>query len=130
MRTSNTSKKPVSQDWHPADIVAAVWKRGSSLRRLDRLNHYADGALRNALARPWPKAEAIIATFIGVHPREIWPSRYDSEGLPLSGRNQRGIGRRGKLAVKHNTAIDSRNVKRQTANEQRGAPDPHLVEGR
>lgn len=118
MRNVNSPKKPVSQDWHPADVVAAIWKRGSSLRRLDRVNHYSDGALRNALARPWPKAEAIIAAFIGVQAREIWPSRYDSEGHPLSGRGQRGIGRIGKLAVKHNTAINSRNVKTDARDEQ------------
>ena len=121
MRTLNTSKKPASQDWHPADIVAAIWKRGSSLRRLDRLNHYADGALRNALARPWPKAEAIIAAFIGVPAREIWPSRYDDEGAPKSGRNQRGIGRRGRLSVQHTSPIDSRNVKREKMREQKKA---------
>jgi Ner family transcriptional regulator len=26
--------------------------------------------------RPWPKGEWLIANAIGVHPAEIWPSRY------------------------------------------------------
>jgi len=119
MRTLNTSKKPAQQDWHPADIVAAIWKRGSSLRRLSREHGYGESSLKNAMLLPWPKAEAIIAAFIGVHPRAIWPTRYDSKGQPLSGRGQRGIGRRGKLAVKHNTGTNSRNVKSEAKDEQR-----------
>ncbi|MBI6262380.1 helix-turn-helix domain-containing protein, partial [Proteus mirabilis] len=49
-------------DWHPADIIAALRKRGTTLA--------------NALSRPWPKGEKIIADFLGVAPSEIWPSRY------------------------------------------------------
>ena len=82
MRTTPAPKKPASQDWHPADIVAAIWKRRSSLIRLSRLNGYADGSLRLALSRPWPKAEGIIAKFLNLTPQEIWPSRYDANGEP------------------------------------------------
>jgi len=32
--------------------------------------------LANALSRPWPKGEWLIANAIKVHPAEIWPSRY------------------------------------------------------
>lgn len=54
-----------AQDWHPADIIAAIKKRGTSL-----------STLNNALARRWPKGEKIIADFLNVSPAEIWPSRY------------------------------------------------------
>ena len=65
-------------DWHPADIVAELHKRGWSLRRLSMAHGYAPGSLRKALRHPWPTAERIIAHAIGVSPREIWPSRYSA----------------------------------------------------
>ena len=83
MPSASPPKKPAPpQDWHRADIVAAVWKRRSSLIRLSRQNGYADGSLCLALHRPWPKAEKIIADFIGVRPHDIWPSRYHADGTP------------------------------------------------
>jgi Ner family transcriptional regulator len=37
--------------------------------------------LANALSRPWPKGEFLIANALGIDPSEIWPSRYfDREG--------------------------------------------------
>ena len=30
--------------------------------------------------KPWPAMEKIIADIIGVHPMEIWPSRYKADG--------------------------------------------------
>jgi len=80
MRTHPAPQKPTPQDWHPADIVAALWKRRTSLIRLSRLNDYAGGSLRVALRRPWPKAEKIIADYIGVPAQQIWPSRYHADG--------------------------------------------------
>ena len=32
--------------------------------------------LANALSRPWPKGEMIIAKALGTDPWVIWPSRY------------------------------------------------------
>jgi len=97
MHTPATPQKPaLPQDWHPADIVAALWKRRTSLIRLSRKNGYAGGSLRMALRRPWPKAEKIIADYIGTTPQAIWPSRYLEDGSPKSGR---GIGR---YSTQHN----------------------------
>lgn len=67
-------------DWHPADIVAALSKRGTSLRKLSSDRGYAAGSLRKALRHPWPKAEAMIAEALGVHPAVLWPSRYGTDG--------------------------------------------------
>lgn len=75
------------------DILAAIKKRGTTLSRLSQSCGYRSDALRNALTRPWPKAEAIIAGYLGTTPQEIWPSRYRPDGLPKSGRGERGIGR-------------------------------------
>lgn len=77
-------KKTSPEDWHPADIHAALRKAGWSLAQLALHHGYAsNSALCNAIARPFPKGERIIAAAIGVkHPMVIWPSRYDSAGQP------------------------------------------------
>lgn len=90
----NTPKKPADRDWHRADVVASLRKAGWSLRRLSIHHGYSAGSLRAALARPYPKAERIIAQAIGIEPQRIWPSRYHPDGAPKSGRGERGIGRR------------------------------------
>lgn len=68
------------QDWHSADIVAELRKRGTSITRLSMEHGYARGSLRGALRGPWPAAEQLIAEAIGVHPAVIWPSRYGPKG--------------------------------------------------
>ncbi|MDR1889561.1 MAG: helix-turn-helix domain-containing protein [Zoogloeaceae bacterium] len=64
------------QDWHKTDVVAALHKRGLSLRRLSVANGLTPRALGIALHRRAPKYERIIAAAIGVDAREIWGSRY------------------------------------------------------
>lgn len=81
------------QDWHPADIICSLWKRGTSLQRLARQRGYYQTTLHAALRRPWPRAERIIAEALGVPPQQIWPSRYHPDGSPKSGRGERGLGR-------------------------------------
>lgn len=63
-------------DWHPADIIAALRKRGTTLTAISREAGLSSSTLANALSRPWPKGEWIIANFLAIHPAEIWPSRY------------------------------------------------------
>ncbi|MDR2220679.1 MAG: helix-turn-helix domain-containing protein [Methylobacillus sp.] len=86
-------KKPASQDWHRADIIAAVRKTGTNLQRLSRSLGYARGVLGNALSGPCPKYERLIAEHLGTIPQHIWPSRYHADGSPKSGRGERGLGR-------------------------------------
>nr|WP_315080344.1 helix-turn-helix transcriptional regulator [uncultured Kosakonia sp.] len=64
------------KDWHPADIIAALRKRGTSMAKVSREAGLASSTLANALTRPWPKGEWLIANKLGVHPSEIWPERY------------------------------------------------------
>ncbi|KQN46887.1 hypothetical protein ASE93_12310 [Serratia sp. Leaf50] len=69
-------------DWHHADIIAALHKANTTLAALSRQNRLSSSTLANALSRPWPKGEWLIANRLNVHPSEIWPSRYfDNEGL-------------------------------------------------
>ncbi|ARJ41446.1 DNA-binding protein [Pantoea alhagi] len=64
------------QDWHTADIIAALHKKGTSLAAVSRQAGLSSSTLANALNRPWPKGEWLIAEALAVHPAEIWPSRY------------------------------------------------------
>lgn len=63
-------------DWHPADIIAGLRKKGTSMAAESRRNGLSSSTLANALSRPWPKGEMIIAKATGTDPRVIWPSRY------------------------------------------------------
>ena len=76
------SNSPVPSDWHPADVLAALKKRGHSLSGLSVANGYHPTAAGKALKQPWPAIERLLAEAIGVVPQVIWPSRYDSEGNP------------------------------------------------
>lgn len=66
----------MNKDWHKQDILAAIRKEKGSLAALSRECGLSPSTLANALTRPWPKGEVIIADAIGVSPREIWPSRF------------------------------------------------------
>lgn len=81
MSTATAQKKPVVIDWHAADVVAALRKKGWSLQQLALFHGYASRtSLAKALATPYPKAEQIIAEALGIQPREIWPTRYNADG--------------------------------------------------
>lgn len=85
------SKKPVLEDWHPADVKAALEKTGWTLRRLSRAHGYAAKSLAAVLYRRWIAAERIVADTIGTAPETIWPSRYTGprrdNGMPATPRS-------------------------------------------
>ena len=85
MVTLNTSKKPAQKDWHKADIKAALEKANYTLRELSRLHQMSPAYFREALHRPIPRAQEILAAVIGVPAQKIWPSRYETDGSPRSG---------------------------------------------
>ncbi|MEZ8386116.1 MULTISPECIES: helix-turn-helix domain-containing protein [Vibrio] len=80
MNNETVSQKNIQEgsDWHRADIVAALKKRGLSVRQLSREAGLGENTLANALRSPWPKGERIIAEAIGMTPDQLWPSRYRS----------------------------------------------------
>lgn len=72
------------QDWHPADIIAGLKKKGTTLAAVSRNAGLASSTLANTLLRPWPKGEKLIADALETSPENIWPSRYMSrKGKPL-----------------------------------------------
>lgn len=70
------SPKGSLEDWHRADIVAALHKRGVSLSQLSREQGLAPRTLNNAFSQHYPKAERLIAGVLGMTPEQLWPSRY------------------------------------------------------
>ncbi|KFX11040.1 MULTISPECIES: helix-turn-helix domain-containing protein [Pectobacterium] len=69
------------EDWHKADIVAAVHKKNTNISEISRKAGLSSTTLANALSRPWPKGEWMISQVIGVPPEQIWPSRYYEDGV-------------------------------------------------
>ncbi|CAM8540776.1 Ner winged helix-turn-helix DNA-binding domain-containing protein [Klebsiella pneumoniae] len=55
------------QDWQPADIIAALKKRGTSLTAVSRNAGLASSTLTNALNRRRPKGERLIAEALASH---------------------------------------------------------------
>ncbi|KFF68362.1 DNA-binding protein [Pectobacterium brasiliense] len=66
------------QDWHPADIIAVLKKRGTSLAAVSRNAGLASSTLANVLKRHWPKGERLIAEALGSSPEQVWSSRYNT----------------------------------------------------
>lgn len=66
----------IDNDWHPADIIAGLRKKGTTLAAVSRKAGLSSSTLANALTRRWPKGERLIAEALGVTPEQIWPSRY------------------------------------------------------
>ncbi len=72
------------QNWHNADIIAALKKRGTSLAALSRKAGLSSSTLANALNRPWAKGELLNAKALDTTPEVIWPERYvDENGNPI-----------------------------------------------
>ena len=66
----------MNKDWHQADIIAAIKKKGTTMAAVSRRAGLSSSTLSNALTRKWPKGERLIAEAIGVKAETIWPSRY------------------------------------------------------
>jgi len=93
--------KPGPMDWHPADVKAALDKAGWTLRALARHHGLSGSSTFSAtLVRSYPANERRIAEVLGLHPKDIWPSRYHPDGTP----KLRGI--RGMRAERKSTPLN------------------------
>ncbi|HDT4781675.1 TPA: helix-turn-helix domain-containing protein [Klebsiella pneumoniae subsp. pneumoniae] len=72
-------RNEVLRDWNRIDIVAELHKRDITLRGLSASAGLSPDTLKNALARPYPKGERIIADALNLEPSSIWPSRYNKD---------------------------------------------------
>ena len=85
MTKAQAQRKPAPQDWHKADIKAALEKAGYTLRGLSALHGMSAGYFTAAIATSMVRAQTILANTIGVPPQQIWPSRYEADGSPKRG---------------------------------------------
>lgn len=77
----NTTKKASQEDWHPARVKMELHMRGITLSGLAEAHGLTSSStLSAALTRSYPANEKRIADAIGVHPKVIWPSRYNEDG--------------------------------------------------
>ena len=73
---------------HPADIKAAIQKKGSNLTEIALKAGLSESACRMALLYQFvPAGERAIATYLGKPLHEIWPNRYDRNDNRIIGRN-------------------------------------------
>lgn len=70
----STQTGETSGDWHPADVVAALKKRGTSLRQVAIGVGYTH--VQAVLVRPWWVVEQLVAQALDMRAEQIWPSRY------------------------------------------------------
>lgn len=73
---------PLSEDWHPADIKAALEKKSVSFAAIARREGLKRRSPADVLRRGWRRMEAIVAEILGVSPEDIWPSRYAKDFRP------------------------------------------------
>ncbi|HAF6280280.1 TPA: transcriptional regulator [Salmonella enterica] len=62
---------------HREDIKAELKKRRISMAELGRLNGKSIHTVKNALDKPYPYGEQLIADALGLKPEDIWPERYE-----------------------------------------------------
>jgi lambda repressor-like predicted transcriptional regulator len=81
---NNTVKKTSREDWHPADIVAALHKRGYTLRDIAREEGLNDSStLSKAMVQSYPAGERRLAKYAGVAVQEMFPTRYHADGTKI-----------------------------------------------
>lgn len=71
-----TENEVKPKNWHRIDIVAALHKKGLTIKGLSVQAGLSPHTLKNVLIRPYPKGERIIAEALKIEPCEIWPDRY------------------------------------------------------
>lgn len=66
--------------WDKHAIKAEIYRRGETLSGLALKNGLPEASIRVSLDRPFPKADPVIARFLGLPLHELWPDRYDAQG--------------------------------------------------
>lgn len=96
--TMDTQKCMSASDWHPADVKAALEKRGVSLRQLALRHGYSH--FQRVLTTHWWAAEQIVAAALDTKPEAIWPSRYERPRLNAQKRTSKiALTRNGRIRV-------------------------------
>lgn len=110
---SKTKSLLKDQDKRWAWIKYQLALKGSSLQKIAKRNNVSPSAIRSAYRNPYPKSEKLIADELGLQVAELFPERYDEDGLPARPYPQRSVYCLGR---KHITDAAERNVKAVGAN--------------
>jgi Ner family transcriptional regulator len=89
MTIQASKKNAISTDWHKTEVIAALHKRNLSLSFIGVSANLSRSALARALREPYPNGERIIAEALEMRPQDIWPSRYDANGVSVVGKGGR-----------------------------------------
>ncbi len=99
--TTIPAEEPNRREWIKYQLRA----RGSSLSSVARDQGVSRFAASVALQRQYPRIEHAIASRLGLEAKQIWPERYDKDGLP-----NRAAGRSKKPVSKDTSRARQRNV--------------------
>ena len=81
LKKANPSANEPTKDWHPSFVIAALHEAGWTLSSLaEQYGLTGGGTFSKALRSSFPVAEKRIADALGLHPKDIWPSRYEKDG--------------------------------------------------
>lgn len=115
MRQLDTTEKELIHDpiKRRAWVKYQIHLQGRTMARLAADNGVDRRTLYQAFQKPYPRMEKIIAAALDLPPKELWPERYDADGLP-----NRMMGRPKKspvLSRKDTTIRDAGNVNKKRA---------------
>jgi Ner family transcriptional regulator len=77
-------------DWSWDEVLAALHSEGLTLRGLAARHGLEAQAIGCVQFRPSPLSQTRFADALGVAPQQIWPSRYEADGSPLSRKEGHG----------------------------------------
>lgn len=78
------SRRPsATRGWSWNKVIFALRERGHTVASVARAEGLSDKGGRQVSSRRWPRMQRAIARALGVTPQEIWPERYDDEGIPV-----------------------------------------------
>jgi Ner family transcriptional regulator len=75
--------KKIKKDWPSHKIIYELKETGTSLAEIGIDLGLRPRSIYDVLRRPRPILEITVAKRLGIHPRTIWPSRYDDSGKPV-----------------------------------------------
>lgn len=93
------------KDWPWHQIKAAVEAKGETLVSVAEIADVSRSSICHVKRWPNPGLQDFLAETIGVAAPEIWPTRYNNQGLPISRR----------FWIKHNTVPARRRVQKREA---------------
>ena len=70
------STKKTAVNWHKADILAELKKKGWTLRSLAAEGNVSYSTLKTVFDKSYPKMERLVANAIGIAPVIIWAERF------------------------------------------------------